>query len=139
MRHTQRRVSASHLSVDKHRCLYMRTLEIEVYALLFPRLRHKHRFLIPRIAYIVLRWCEEERELHLARLAVFLHVRVEIERRVVETAGPLSVNGNDVALVVGYHRTRQLNFIVILRFVAHHKAPLASEVYCLLCITESKT
>ena len=50
---------------------------------------------------------KEEGELTLSLHSVFLHRRIEIERRVVETACPWGVDAHLITFVVGKHRAGQ--------------------------------
>ena len=143
MRHTQRRIPARQLAVDINRSLYMRTFQIEDNALLLPLLRHKHRFAIPRIADVMLLWGEEERKLHGSLdamlpirqhflLAIFLHIRIEIEGRIIKTSCPLRMGTDIITLAVGEHRSRQLNYILIGRRISLRESPLPREVNLIL-------
>ena len=143
MRHTQRRIPARQLAVDINRSLYMRTFQIEDNALLLPLLRHKHRFAIPRIADVMLLWGEEERKLHGSLdamlpicqhflLAIFLHIRIEIEGRIIKTSCPLRMGTDIITLAVGEHRTRQLDHILIGRRISLRESPLPREVYSVI-------
>ena len=139
MGHTQRRIPARQLAIDINRSLYMRTFQIEDDALLLPLLRHKHRFAIPRIADVMLLWGEEERKLHGSfdamlpirqhfLLAIFLHIRIEIEGRIIKTSCPLRMGTDIITLAVGEHRSRQLNYILIGRRISLRESPLPREV-----------
>ena len=143
MRHTQRRIPARQLAVDINRSLYMRTFQIEDNSLLLPLLRHKHRFAIPRIADVMLLWGEEERKLHGSLdamlpirqhflLAIFLHIRIEIEGRIIKTSCPLRMGTDIITLAVGEHRTRQLDHILIGRRISLRESPLPREVYSVI-------
>ena len=121
----------------------MRTFQIEDDALLLPLLRHKHRFAIPRIADVMLLWGEEERKLHGSLdamlpirqhflLAIFLHIRIEIEGRIIKTSCPLRMGTDIITLAVGEHRSRQLNYILIGRRISLRESPLPREVNLIL-------
>ena len=143
MRHAQRRIPTRQFAVDINRSLYMRTFQIEDDALLLPLLRHKHRFAIPRIADVMLLWGEEERKLHGSLdavlpicqhflLAIFLHIRIEIEGRIIKTSRPLRMGTDIITLAVGEHRTRQLDHILIGRRISLRESPLPREVYLII-------
>ena len=143
MRHAQRRIPTRQFAIDIYRSLYMRAFQIEDDALLLPLLRHEHRFAIPRIADVMLLGGEEERKLHGALdamlpirqhflLAIFLHIRIEIEGRIVETSRPLRMGTYIITLAVGEHRTRQLDHILIGRRISLRESPLPREVYSVI-------
>ena len=67
---------AHFMPVDEERRLYVRTFEEERHTLIFPCLRDIDGTPIPGIAYIVSLGREEEGELHVALMPVFLHRRV---------------------------------------------------------------
>ena len=143
MGHTQRRIPARQLAVDINRSLYMGALQIEDNALLLPFLGHEHRFTIPRIADVMLLWGEEERKLHGSLdamlsicqhflLAIFLHIRIEIEGRIVKTSRPFRMGTDIIALTIGEHRTRQIDHILIGRRISLRESPLPREVYLII-------
>ena len=113
MRHRERRVATCELTIHVDCGFDMWTLKVKLHPTLFPLARYAYGALIPCFAYIVATRSEEERKLHLACLAIFSHVGVEIERGVVEAACPLGVDGYFVAKVVGEHRTREVGFLAV--------------------------
>ena len=70
---------------------------------------------------------QEERKLHLPLDAVFSHIRIEVERRVVERARPTGVHTDSVALAVGQHGTWQYDIVVIDGAVAKGEVPCTGE------------
>ena len=128
VRHAERRVAAHLPAIDEHRGLYVRALKIEQQALLAPRLWHADPTAVPRIAHVVLVRSEEKGELHLARLAVFGHVRVEEKRRIVEAAHPFRLDGHLVSLAIGEHRAGQCHPVVVVGGIALHEIPFSRQV-----------
>ena len=112
--------------------LDVRTFEEERDALVAPRLGHVDRAAVPGFAHVVAFGSEEEGELHLALVAVFLHVGVEVEARVVERTRPLGVHTHEVALAVGEHRAGQHHVVVVAGRVAHAEVPRAGQADDLL-------
>ena len=113
MRNTQRHLVSHFHVVDKHGSFDMWTFQEKNHSIVFPRFRDIDSFPIPCRSYIVFGWSKEERKLHLSFHPIAFHVRIEIERRVIERTCPLSIDRYDVALSVCQHRTRQLDMVTI--------------------------
>ena len=84
-------------------------LQEKLHAAPLPRLGNHHRARVGHGADVMAVGGEEEGKLHVARLAILLHVGVEVERRVVERPRPLGVDRWQVAKVVGEHGAGQRN------------------------------
>ena len=119
------------LAIHDNGCFNMRTLQEQDDATSLPLLGYSHLTLVTGIAYIVALRCQEEGELHLASLTVALHIRIEVERRVVERPRPLRIDSHLVAFAIGQHRPRQCNH-TLLPFTM--ELPLATEIQRLLSI-----
>ena len=107
MRHRQRHLMAHSMSIHKDRRLNMWTLQKQRDALVSPVLRHIDRTSVPRLAHIVFLWRQKKWKLHLPFLSIGLHIGIEVIRRIIERARPLSVDIHVIALAVGQHRAWQ--------------------------------
>ena len=88
-------------AVYKECGLDMRPFQIECDLPALPRTGYADDAAIGGLAHKVTCRSEEEGELHLAGLAVALHIRIEVVGGVIERAGPASTDGHFIANSVG--------------------------------------
>ena len=89
MRRRKRHLMSDAPTVHIDGGLDVRTFQKQGDAAVFPVLGNIDATLIPSVAYIMTFGCQEERKLHLPLDAIFRHIGIEIERRVVERTRPL--------------------------------------------------
>ena len=119
----------SHLTaVDEDRRLDMGALQEERDTPVVPVLRYIDGSPIPGVAREMTLRSQEEGELHLTLVAIFLHIGIEIERRVVERPRPLGVDADRIAFAIGQQRTWQHDIVVIMDGVVQTQVPRAAKV-----------
>ena len=119
----ERQVVTCRMAVDEDGGLNVGTFQEQEDGLVCPFRWHVDALAIPRCADVVLLRRQEERKLDVSLHPVFLHVGVEVERRVVQRARPLRLHVHRVALVVGQHRAGQHDIILIVGCFADGKFP----------------
>ena len=134
VRRGQRHLVAHFLSIDINGGLDVRPFQEERDALFLPRFRHVDGTLVPGSTHVMVLRSQEEGELHLSFHTIFLHVGIEVERRVIERAGPLRLSAHGVALAVGQHGAGQHDVVVVLGGVANGEVPCPDKINDLLGI-----
>jgi hypothetical protein len=123
--YAQRRVAAGRIAVNEDVGLDVRALQMEDDAAAAPTAGNRDRAAVPRRADIMLRGSEEKRKFHLTLDAIFLHRRVEVVGRVIQTAHPSGAYRHVVTLAVGQHRTGQRDLLTIVGHRARSEIPLS--------------
>ena len=131
MRRRKRHLMSNTPTVHIDGGLDVRTFQKQCDTSVFPVFGNIDATLIPSVTYIMLFRCQKERKLHLPLNAIFRHIGIEIERRVVERTRPLRLGSDIIALAVGQHGTWQHDIIVIDGAVAKGEVPRACEGNCL--------